>query len=357
MSETTQNICPNCSTENPPGYNYCISCGQKNRPLKITFFEFIKEFFNIVLNLENKFWRTLGYVFVPGKLTQLFFEGKRASFYHPLRLYIVCVIIFFTVISLLKLDNVIKFDNDTLNLGQRYNNKKVVYDQKPILGATLDSLREIYTNTQQRALLDSLDKELYLVHRSDTIYLNSSIGKDSNTFKFISNTIQYTNEEIYNGDIDTVVANKNLNNFIDRIAFRQYIKAARDLNSLNNFIFANLTWLFLAVIPIFSLILKVFYIRRKRYYMEHFVFLLHLFSALILFSAIILGILVPLEYNQTIAGLMAMIGLLFPYFAFKNYYKQGNIKTIIKYILIGIVFFVVFLVTFLLFVVITAALF
>ena len=141
------------------------------------------------------------------------------------------------------------------------------------------------------------------------------------------------------------------------MALRQFIKAARDVKSLNNFIYANLTWLFIALIPIFGLWMKLLYIRRKRYYLEHFVFLLHLFSGVIILAAVTLLIGEVEELKNYALGFIVALVVIFPFLAFKRYYGQSTFKTLIKFILLGIFFLLSFIFTFSLFIVITAALF
>ena len=106
MSENESIICPNCQHANSVDYNFCEICGQKNQALRITFFDFIKDLLDVVFNLDNKFWKTLKVLFIPGKLTKIFFQGKRKSFYPPLRLYLLAVIFFFTILSILKIDQI-----------------------------------------------------------------------------------------------------------------------------------------------------------------------------------------------------------------------------------------------------------
>ena len=138
MVESSSYICPNCDAENSPDIVFCSTCGQKKRPLRITFYEFITEFMDVVFNLDNKFWKTFRVLFVPAKLTKIFFLGKRRSFYHPLRLYLVAVIFLFTILSILKLDNIIDF-GDNNDLKKRHQNRELVNQQATAINKTLDS--------------------------------------------------------------------------------------------------------------------------------------------------------------------------------------------------------------------------
>ncbi len=357
-SNNSSNICPNCGHQNRYGYLFCENCGQKNRPLKVKFFEFISDFFSLVLNLDNKFWRTLKGLFIPARLTTLFHEGKRKSYYHPLRLYLVVIIFFFTVLSVLQIDNLFNTsDESSLNLGQRFKQKELVREQIDILSGTLDSLKSIYPSKTDQNLIDSISNELYVVYKDDTTYLNSAEIPDTNNIKLFSAKLSLTSKQMFQDDIDEVITSSEVESYFERLILKQILKGSRDLGSLNKFVFANLTWLFIAIVPIFSLVLKLFYIRRKRYFMEHFVFLLHLFSALIAISSIFMLVLIPYEQESIFISLTLALVTIFPFLAFKFYYKQGFFKTLIKFVNIGILFLISFLITFALFFLITAALF
>lgn len=356
MEENASNICPNCQHMNSEAYHFCEHCGQKNRPLKTTFYDFLKDFFDVVLNLDNKFWKTLKTLFIPGKLTKIFFQGKRKSFYHPIRLYLVAVIYLFTVLSLLKVDNLINL-NGNIDFKARYEKTELVRQQVAAINNTLDSLRSTYSSKENKAIIDTTRNSIFLIVGSDSISLEDGIDSDSINIPLFFNKHTFSSEELFVSDIDEVLKSKNIHTFIERLALGQILKGARDINSFNTYIYANLTWLFLAIIPVFSLILKLFYIRRKRYYMEHFVFLLHLFAALTFLISTAMIIMIPLEWQSQCKLFSGMIIAFFPFVAFKIYYKQGIVKTFVKYLLIGLFFLTAFILTFLIFILISAALF
>ena len=91
---TTQNICPNCNNVFPKDAKYCPACSQKTRSGKVTVREYLSDFFDQVFNLDSKLFKTLGALFIPGKLTKEYFLGKRKSYAPPIRLFLVMVIIF-----------------------------------------------------------------------------------------------------------------------------------------------------------------------------------------------------------------------------------------------------------------------
>lgn len=101
------------------------------------------------------------------------------------------------------------------------------------------------------------------------------------------------------------------------------------------------------VLPIFALLLKLLYIRRKRYYVEHIIFTLHIhsFAYLIFAISIVLLEALPNGTLYTIIGTFALL-LLYSVLSFRNVYKQNYFKTLIKASMIGFTYSFVLLFTF-----------
>ncbi|GLR19132.1 hypothetical protein GCM10007940_37480 [Portibacter lacus] len=243
-----------------------------------------------------------------------------------------------------------------MNLGNAYQKQKLVKNQKEILKNTLDSLKDSNAFYKQNGVTDSISKELFLIYQQDTFYIDNNEKSDSTSVNIFGH-YRFSKDELYEEDIDSVIIKKEVTGFTRKLLVKQFIKGARDLGSFNNYLFANLTWLLIALIPIFSLILKLFYVRRKRYYMEHFVFLLHLFTGMIFIAGILMICIIPFGDKSLFGLIMAGVSLIYPYLAFKLYYEQSVLKTLIKYVGIGFFFLFGFLFTFLIFLLVSGAFF
>jgi hypothetical protein len=94
--------CLNCGE--PLQGNFCSNCGQRvddrRAPLRSLLGEFFSEFFS----LDGRNARTFVALLVPGKLTNLYFDGKRASYAPPIRVYFVASLLFFLLVGLPTLD-------------------------------------------------------------------------------------------------------------------------------------------------------------------------------------------------------------------------------------------------------------
>jgi hypothetical protein len=92
--------CLNCGAELTG--RWCSQCGQRASDPRPTLHELLHEALHELMHLDGKLVRTAGLLlFKPGELTREFREGKRARSVTPIRLYLICSVLFFSVISLL----------------------------------------------------------------------------------------------------------------------------------------------------------------------------------------------------------------------------------------------------------------
>ena len=97
------------------------------------------------------------------------------------------------------------------------------------------------------------------------------------------------------------------------------------------------------LLPIFTLMVSLLYIRRKYNYTEHLVFVFHVqtvfFILLMLF--IILGRFVN---SEAVIWIFLLLFMIYLYKALRKFYEQGRIKTLLKYLLLNVSFLVLALI-------------
>lgn len=97
------------------------------------------------------------------------------------------------------------------------------------------------------------------------------------------------------------------------------------------------------LLPIFTLIVSLLYIRRKYNYTENLVFVFHVqtvfFILLMLF--IILGRFV---HNNAVIWIFLLLFMIYLYKALRKFYEQGRFKTLVKYVLLNVSFLVLALI-------------
>ncbi len=116
-------LCLNCSAELTG--RYCANCSQAADVHVPSTRELLHEALEGITHSDSRLWRTLYLLwFEPGRLTQEFVAGRRASYLPPFRLYLVLSILFFlaasfstTHVKLVQFDTatkVVQFDTATV---------------------------------------------------------------------------------------------------------------------------------------------------------------------------------------------------------------------------------------------------
>ena len=75
---------------------FCHGCGERApRPQDESLGHFLREQFHEITSADGRLWRSLRALFVPGKLTEEFFAGRRGIYVRPVRLFLVLNVLFF----------------------------------------------------------------------------------------------------------------------------------------------------------------------------------------------------------------------------------------------------------------------
>jgi len=79
-----------------------VQCGQRVAPVRPTLHELLHDALHELTHIDGKILRTLGLLlFKPGELTKEFLAGKRVRSVTPVRIYLLCSVLFFGIMSLL----------------------------------------------------------------------------------------------------------------------------------------------------------------------------------------------------------------------------------------------------------------
>ena len=92
-------ICPNCGSGRPD--RFCSHCGQNDRDYMRGLWSVVYEFFREMFELDSRLFRTLkSLLFRPGHLSSEFSRNRRAAYMSPVRLYLFTSFLFFLVLSI-----------------------------------------------------------------------------------------------------------------------------------------------------------------------------------------------------------------------------------------------------------------
>jgi hypothetical protein len=120
----------------------------------------------------------------------------------------------------------------------------------------------------------------------------------------------------------------------------EIMKKPKEFNAA---ISSSLSKYLLLAVPLHALLLKLFYIRRKRFLMEHVI--LSLQSHTILFLLLLIAVLLAWISRGSINGDVLIVILFLAYavhlyVTMKRFYGQGVIPTSLKYLMIGSCYFI-----------------
>ena len=86
--------CLNCGTTVVG--RFCHVCGQENVLPKETFWHMVTHFFYDITHFDSSFFHTIHHLILrPGFLSKEYLQGRRASYLHPVRMYVFTSAIFF----------------------------------------------------------------------------------------------------------------------------------------------------------------------------------------------------------------------------------------------------------------------
>ncbi|MGB3546771.1 MAG: DUF3667 domain-containing protein [Saprospiraceae bacterium] len=355
MSRSPSSSCRNCSTESESPFQYCPNCGQKNTDGRITFTELWSEFQDAVFNVNSKTWRTLKYLFVPGKLTLEYFSGKHRRYVHPLRLLLVTSVL---VVIAMSLQDFQATTNHTYDVRERmllnYERQRIYGILESITDSTkatlpaqqtvivADTILAAFTDSMQ-ALLYSSDNESankFGDKYGDTINLSHYIGKEGGEPQRIAKR-----DFLYMDQEELTAAYMKDAGILERIIFKQKVKFINDESQLFAVMLGNTTWAVLLMMPCLALVLYLLYVRHRYYYIEHLIFAFHLqsFSFLVL-TAMIAGL---YFFPWWLLFILLLVIWVYTFFSMWRVYGQSVGKTLLKWLILIVsycgLFFVILL--------------
>ncbi|ELR70045.1 hypothetical protein C900_04415 [Fulvivirga imtechensis AK7] len=384
------NQCLNCGYTLDRVYNYCPNCGQENDDNNVSIGTLLGDFFNTYFALDSKLAKTIKpFFFSPGHLTNRYAEGKRVSYAHPLRLYLIISLFFFFIFTVVGKKVISEDDKDKPVIQTSYSIKDIDGLDKETLNQ-LDSILSDNTvkaiakdirgdddlEKFQKALNNNLtdqDKEaLRDAFGNNTLAL---LGLDStrvdslDTIADVENTatknkpeyIKNENSGFILGRLDWELINELKHNReytdseildsmklgelsgFDRHLAMQSIRVQRaDKEQFVEYMLKNIPLMMLLLIPIFALILKLLYVRRKQLYIKHLIHALHLHTFSYFFYGISLLVIFFMMEGSSLRNNLALLSFIlvstYAYISFLKVYKQHWFKTFIKFNVAGFIY-------------------
>jgi Protein of unknown function (DUF3667) len=292
--------CENCGAQLIG--RYCAKCGQPAIDYHRSFGTLIADAADAFLNLDERFLKTFALVlFKPWRLTNEFLAGRRQRYVHPLRLYLLASVAFFFVIRGIE------------HFQPSPKGHSLIIDGKPKTSEVAPSPSASPQASPQKPTDDN------------DLSLNFGDDNDQPRSPFAAWLRNRVKEKIGpSGDRGVI-----------------FLKALID----------NLGPMVLCCIPLFALVLKLLYVFKRRFYIEHLVFALHTHAFVFLSTLIIIGIGFLLDWKLptltpivcTFLAFAVIINLLV---AIRRVYGQNWFATLFKFALGSVVYFFVLVLAF-----------
>lgn len=343
LKERTEKNCLNCNTEVQG--RYCHNCGQENIETKETVWHLVSHFFKDITHFDGKFFITLKYLLIkPGFVSKEYTIGRRASYVNPIRMYIFTSAFFFLIFFTL-----FKVDNNTIVKDPTVN-KKTLAQIEAMDSLAFDAFTKSINKEEGRG-------EVPMTKAGFKTYFDTSI---------VRGVISFTNTDFKTkAAYDSALKEgKRKDGWLKRQLVYKEIelnkKYGNDIGQgfkdYSNILLHSLPQMFFILLPLFALILKLLYTRRRDYfYVDHAIFSIHFY----IFSFIILLVLFGLgKLNEWLGwGVISFLEIIltlgiffYLYKAMRNFYKQRRAKTVIKFLVLCLSLLFTFLLLFLFFI-------
>ena len=259
--------CPNCGSGQVE--DYCAACGQRASDLRTPVSEFLREALDDVFSFDSRIWRTLIALFRrPGSLTADYWQGRRARFVTPLRLYLIVSFVTFLLL--------------------------VAVAPNAILDAT-------GTNPWAPLRIGS--------------------GPAPFDLPIPAGPVSITVTE----DDDPASAEDDSGWLMEHVIGPGLAAPERAQRLFHQ----RLQWAVVALVPLFALWLRLLYRRRERFFVPHLVFALHFHTlAFVLLVAGVAGTLILGTQIPSLIAYLAVLTLLF--LSLRRVYGEGVLKTLVK---------------------------
>src|SRR5438445_4726203 len=327
--------CENCGAELQG--HWCAKCGQPAIDYRRSFRHVIADLLNEFLNWDSKFFATIGLLLVrPWKLTNQFLAGHRVRYVHPLRLYLLASILFFFAVN---------YWGKSIHLQPG----KLTSENRAEIEAALEkqNLTPEQRAKVERALnMANISPEVAAImaaKRKDTTPEEPATPQATPTSKETATPLTDSSPAFFQSGNPSTPFEK----WIETRAKEKIGEHGTNLQLFLKTLISNLPYMMLCCIPLFALVLKILYIRRKIFYIDHLVYALHTHS--FAYVAIILIILATIGLNRVAAGAFAgwIIALLWLTFAvqiflsIRRVYRQRWFISIFKFLFGGLAYLIV----------------
>lgn len=318
--------CGNCETLFSG--KFCPQCGQSvkdfDKPLSFIFYNFAGDLFAF----DSRLLRTsASLLFKPGFLSNTYFKGQRVRHTPPFRIFIFLSFILFLLLQIYT-NRVLKSVLNSSFGDSVENLDSTLFQVNPSKG--LEDFN-FHTKNKENELIRGGIEEISDSLDAVNPEIGSIIGQISNTKSLRQglNVLASVLEE----------KKENSTDLAEKEKFDKYIQLLRSPQQFIARLLEYISWAFFLLLPVFALLLKGFYFRKKMNYIKHLIFSVHIHSFLFIIMIIIVGLSLAFKNLPGFIILLLIIYLaVYTVLALKRFYDQPAGKTVIKFLVITFIY-------------------
>jgi Protein of unknown function (DUF3667) len=329
--------CENCGAQLTG--RYCAQCGQPAIDYRRSFRHVLVDILDSFLNWDSKFFATIGLCIArPWYLTNEFLAGRRVRYLNPLRLYLLASILFFFAVSYLA-------KSIHVDPGQPLSPEARAKIEERLKRGDLDP--------DKRARLEKELKRENLPPEAASKLEEALKSKDlppearAEVEKALKDAPPNNDNRVWQFGNDSTQPTDPVGKWLQARAKEKLGEHGSNTQLFLLALFNNLPYMMLCCIPLFAFVLKILYIRRHIFYIDHLIYALHIHT--FVFVAIMLIVGATMGLTRIAPGWLAgwTIGLLWAAFAvqiflsIRRVYRQGWFFSTFKFFVGGYIYLVV----------------
>jgi hypothetical protein len=331
--------CENCGAELQG--HWCAHCGQPAIDYRRSFRHVIADLFNEFLNWDSKFFATIALlIFKPWRLTNEFLAGKRVRYANPLRLYLLASILFFFAVNYGAKG--LKFEPEKIGPKDRAELEAELKkgDLPPVAKEKLEALLQESPSAPGSPPSNVPSPSPSPVPSASANEASPFPAPNANEPKKKYGKI----EERPFIAFDDAKSTTPFERWIEARAKEKMGEHGTKMGLFIATLFSNLPYMMLCCIPLFAFVLKVLYVRRRIFYIDHLIYALHIHS--FFYASVMLIVLATIGLNRLAPGpiagwLIALLWIAFVtqiFLSIRYVYRQGWFVSTFKFLFGGFVY-------------------
>ncbi|HTQ12362.1 MAG TPA: DUF3667 domain-containing protein [Rhizomicrobium sp.] len=322
--------CPNCGS--PMIGPFCAVCGQERDTHRRSIWSLLGDLFEDIISFDSRILRTgVALMAEPGEIAMAFREGRPRRYVPALRLYFFVSLIFFVILNITGLAimqfEVVATPQTIVGKGGKYF--LVNPDKTPDVGEP-----KLIPVPKVEALSPGTHYGLSL-----RAHFFSPVGAYHSDLppEARAKIAKYATRGMGGVDDPTGV-------WITERVYGTFNRLVADPAALNASLTAWVPRVLFLLLPLFALLLMLFYIRRRKqfYFVDHLIFSLNMHS--FVFIALIVAVGVAQVFDSGLVALAAIAAMgLYLLIAMKRFYMQNWFWTGLKFLSVAFIYTVFFL--------------